>query len=230
MKRGIGELWHRRITRTAGANPHAAVRLEDVSRAVQMMFRAGGGDARVRVVPATPQRIGGPRASLGALDGETLALPPVLAVFDQPVLNRDLYLWLAALGACHDGESADWIGANLRATRRALARFPGLRARYRRLAEAHLAQRPEPRRLKPAAAAAEHAIRQALRATLDGEDGDARPGPGLQPDAAAPVWLWLGQALPEGAGDPAEAPFRAPVDRQAHALARVVARWTAAAR
>ena len=133
MKRGIGELWHRRITRTAGANPHAAVRLEDVSRAVQMMFRAGGGDARVRVVPATPQRIGGPRASLGALDGETLALPPVLAVFDQPVLNRDLYLWLAALGACHDGESADWIGANLRATRRALARFPGLRAHRLRI-------------------------------------------------------------------------------------------------
>ena len=88
MKRGIGELWHRRITRTAGANPHAAVRLEDVSRAVQMMFRAGGGDARVRVVPATPQRIGGPRASLGALDGETLALPPVLAVFDQPPWPR----------------------------------------------------------------------------------------------------------------------------------------------
>lgn len=126
MKRGIGELWHRRITRTAGANPHAAVRLEDVSRAVQMMFRAGGGDARVRVVPATPQRIGGPRASLGALDGETLALPPVLAVFDQPVLNRDLYLWLAALGACHDGESADSGSAPTCAPRG--ARWRGSRA------------------------------------------------------------------------------------------------------
>jgi nitric oxide reductase NorD protein len=183
MEEWIGQRWHRFITQAADVTyPRAAVPLERVQRAIGMLFRAAGGDALVRVAPATAERVGGPRGwlqrvagvgqrvALSTLDAETLALPPVLAVFDDAALNRDLYLWLAALSACHDdagsNTGSDWVAGNLAATARALAHFPGLRARYRRLAQAHLAARPDPRRLRGVAAATEQAVQQALRATL----------------------------------------------------------------
>ena len=160
MEEWVGERWHRFIARVADATyPEAAVPLEQVQRAVQMLFRAGGGDALVRVVPATAQKVGGPRGWLqkmaGAgeraptptLDAQTLALPPVLAVFPDVQLNRDLYLWLAAQGACHVATPAGWLADNVAATQRALQRFPSLRTRYARLVQAHLAQRAAPSRL-----------------------------------------------------------------------------------
>jgi nitric oxide reductase NorD protein len=217
MEEWVGQRWHRFITRAADTNfPHAAVPLEQVTRAVELLFRAGGGDALVRVVPASAGRVGGPRswlqriagqgerAAQSTLDAETLALPPVLAVFDEASLNRELYLWLAALSACHVPEPAgDWVGANLRATVRALQRFPGLRGRYRRLVRAQLAQRPTPERLKPPAAAAEAAVRQALIDTLAPGfclGGAASERPGVGHDAVAPVWLWLQQLPPQADG------------------------------
>ena len=221
MEEWVGERWHRFIWRAADASHRdAEVRLEDVQRAVQMLFRAGGGDPVVRVAPATAQKIGGPRgwlqkvagqgerAALPSLDGETLALPPVIAVFADAQLNRDLYLWLAAQGACHVATPAGWLADNLAATQRALAGFPGLRKRYARLAEAHLAQRPPPARLQGTARALEQAVQDTLRASLPGLGGapaSAAQAPaapsGVQPAAehqqpttVAPVWLWL-QAL-----------------------------------
>lgn len=206
MEEWVGERWHRFITRAADAtHPRAAVALEQVQRPIEMLFRAAGGDALVRVVPAAAQRIGGQRgwlqrvagagqrAALCTLDAETLALPPVLAVFDSPALNRDLYLWLAALSACHQQAEGDWIAGNLAATARALERFAGLRARYRRLVQAQLAARPAPQRLNGAAAAAEQAVQLALRATLagDGLVPSARPRQSVAPQAVAPVWVWL---------------------------------------
>ncbi|MFT3780255.1 MAG: VWA domain-containing protein [Ottowia sp.] len=203
MEEWVGARWHRFITRAADATcPRAEVQLEQVRRAIEMLFRAAGGDALVRVAPATAQRIGGPRgwlqrvagagqrAALSTLDAETLALPPALAVFDDAALNRDLYLWLAAQSACHTGAEGGWIAGNLAATARALARFPGLRARYRRLVQAHLAARPDPRRLRGAAADAEQAVQQALRATLADDFRAASPAQPA-PHAIAPVWVWL---------------------------------------
>ncbi len=203
MEEWVGARWHRFITQAADATyPRAAVQLEQVQRAIEMLFRAAGGDALVRVTPATAQRIGGPRgwlqrvagagqrAALSTLDAETLALPPALAVFDDAALNRDLYLWLAALSACHADADGDWIAGNLAATAEALERFPGLRARYRRLVQAHLATRPEPRRLLGTAAAAEQAVQQALRATL-ADDFRAQGPAQTVPDAIGPVWVWL---------------------------------------
>ena len=132
MEEWVGERWHRFITRAADAShPRAAVALDEVARAVEMLFRAAGGDRLVRVVPAVAQKIGGPRgwlqrvagqgerAALSTLDAETLALPPVLAVFDDAALNRDLYLWLAALSACHVEAEGGWITANLNASAQA---------------------------------------------------------------------------------------------------------------
>ena len=206
MEEWVGERWHRFITRAADVNhPRAAVTLEQVQRAIGMLFHAAGGDALVRVAPAVAQKIGGPRswlqrvagqgerAALSTLDAETLALPPVLAVFDDAALNRDLYLWLAAQSACHTPTGGNWIAGHLQATALALQRFPGLRGRYRRLVQAHLAQRPAAERLSGAAQATERAVQAALRATLAG-DFDA-PGADQAaptgPEAIAPVWVWL---------------------------------------
>ena len=232
MEEWVGARWHRFIWNAADAGfPKAAVPLEQMQRAVQMLFRAGGGDALVRVVPATAQKIGGPRgwlqkmagqgerAAISTLDQQTLALPPVLAVFAEPQLNRDLYLWLAAQGACHVATSAGWLADNVAATQRALAHFPGLRARYARLAQAHLAQRMAPAKLRGSARGLEQAVQAALRATIPGataqpasdegpapDDTQAAPasllpqGQGTAPTTVAPVWLWL-QALHVGEDD-----------------------------
>jgi nitric oxide reductase NorD protein len=146
------------------------------------------------------------------LDEQTLALPPVLAVFSEARLNRDLYLWLAAQGACHAATAAGWLADNVAATRRALAMFPGLRARYARLVEVHLSQRAAPHRLQGTARATEQAVQDALRASMVPSgvaDDDARvmaersaaaaPSPARPqaPSGVAPVWLWL-QALHVG--------------------------------
>ncbi len=223
MEEWVGERWHRFIWRAADASyREAAVELEEVTRAVQMLFRAGGGDPLVRVVPATEQKIGGPRgwlqkvagqgerAALSTLDEETLALPPVIAVFPDKELNRDLYLWLAAQGACLDVTRDGWLEQNMAATRHALERFPGLKGRYARLVRAHLAQRPPPGRLRGGAREMEQAIQDTLRASLADLAGateqmaevhasspllntspHSTPLPTTQPATVAPVWLWL---------------------------------------
>ena len=201
MEEWVGEQWHRFITRVADRNfMPKAVELAEVQRAAAMLFHAAGGASGVRVVPAGEARIGGPRgwlqkiagsglrAATAKLDAETLALPPLIAVFDDAGLNRDLYLWLAALAAAHE-PSARWIAGNLAATERVLQRCPGLQPRWQRLREAHLAQRPDPASLRGPAANAEAAVQAALR------DGHV---PSLYVEAAdvAPVWLWL-EVLPD---------------------------------
>ena len=72
-------------------------------------------------------------------------LPPSVAVFADPALNRDLYLWLALLTA-HWVPSGRWLTDNVHATRRALSAFPGFQTRYQRLCDLHLAQLLQPRR------------------------------------------------------------------------------------
>ena len=204
MEEWIGERWHRFITRAADRSFAAqAVKLETVTRPVGLLFRAAGGAPGVRVVPAAEARIGGPRdwlqrlagsaarAAVTRLDGETLALPPLIAVFDDAALNRDLYLWLAALAAVHE-PGQGWILGNVAATTLALHRCPGLRPSWQRLLEAHLAQRPAPGSLRGPAAAAEAAVRSALR-------GKVEDGCDLAPGDVAPVWLWL-EALPSVLG------------------------------
>lgn len=210
MEEWVGERWHRFIWRAAdtGFAP-AAVPLAQAERAVQLLFRAGGGDPLVRVTGAAAQPIGGPRswlqrvagqgarAALGTLDAETLALPPVIDRFPERQLNRDLYLWLAAQGACHQTTPAGWLADNLAATQRALQRFAGLRSRYVRLLQAHLARRPAPAGLHGAARAAEQAVQDGLRGTLawaragTPELPAAAAAAPMPPTAVAPVWLWL---------------------------------------
>ena len=219
MEEWVGQWWHRAITRAADtSHPAARVSLQEMNRSISLLFRAGGGPAAVRVAPASDSRQGGPRRWLqrlagsgqrsaqSRLDAETLALPPELAVFPERELNRELYLWLAALAAVFE-PTGDWIADNRAATARALQRFAGLRARHRRLVQAHLAQRPAPARLRGEQALWEGAVQSALR-------GDDHAPLFVEPGQVAPVWVWLAaQAAPSGdaarsaqAPDPAQRP------------------------
>lgn len=223
MEELVGQWWHRAVTRAADRSfPQAAVELAQVQRAIALLFRGAGGAAAVRVAPATERRSGGPRgwlqrvagagerAALPRLEPEVFSLPPTLAVFPDAALNRALYLWLAALSAglaqaaAQAGPGAGWIGVNLAASRAALQRYPGLRERHAQLVQAHLAQRPDPARLKGRAGQAEARVQAGLRASLlDDGPSVADLEPPVRPDEVAPQWLWV-----EHADDAAPAPAR----------------------
>ncbi len=175
MEEQVGALWHRLITRASERRyPEAAVRLEDMALTLGIVFRALGGDAGLEVKAGDAYAHGarrgllariagsGSRMALAWRDDRALLLPPVIDRFPEPGLNRDLYLWLAALATGEAQADDDWLTGNQRLARSALARFPGLEARYQRLVAAHLAERPDPAHLPPAEATAEIAIRQAL--------------------------------------------------------------------
>jgi nitric oxide reductase NorD protein len=220
MEEQVGQWWHRAITRMADrAHADATVRLEAMRRPIGMLFQAAGGSAAVRLAPAQARHHAGPRgwlqriagsgerADLPHLEPEVLALPESIAVFADAGLNRELYLWLAALAGQHRADE-DWITGNLRATERALARFPGLRARWRRLLDAVRAGRPAANRLRGGARLAEAQVQAALAACARGDFDHVAAGP-VQPAQVAPVWIWL-DASPAAGDAPARSPTAAP--------------------
>ncbi len=205
MEEWVGWQWHRLITRAADRqHADARVTLAQMERTLGLMFRAGGGSASVRMTSATATRVGGARhwlqkvagsgthANLPRLDEQALALPPELAVFDTAALNRDLYLWLAALAACAVEGSGHWLNDNLAAAERVLLRYPGLRPRLDRLVQAHLQQRPDPASLKKPQQDAERAVRETLEKM--GSPARIEGSAGVGPRDVAPVWLWLESA------------------------------------
>ncbi|MDR2186759.1 MAG: VWA domain-containing protein [Azonexus sp.] len=218
MEEFIGKLWHNWVTKAAGGRyPAAAVRLAEVEKTAGILFRAFGGDPGLKISAADAAAREGRRRWLERLaasnekqalarrDAETLRLPPEIAVFPESALNRDLYLWLAAQAACDVSPRQPWFIRNQRASAVALARYPGLRARYERLVKAHLAARLAPDDMPPDEAAQETAIRQALC-----QPGSVVGLPPLHSRAARapqPVLLWLvaaGENLAAGqAADPA---------------------------
>ncbi|MDP1653503.1 MAG: VWA domain-containing protein [Rhodocyclaceae bacterium] len=211
MEEWVGGLWDRWITQTARRDyPDAAVHLKDIEKTLGVLFRALGGDAGLRVATAADtvhgarrrwlQRIAGAneRTAHAALDRETLRLPPRIAVLPAPTLNRDLYLWLAALAASAGPEllqsTDDWIVRNQQATLLALQRYPGLATRYRRLVEALLVERIAPEKMPDDEAAQERAVRQALN-----DPGSVAALPPLtraKAKSVQPVPLWLYPAPP----------------------------------
>lgn len=238
MEESVGKLWDRLVTRAARRNhAEAAVRLEAVAGTAGIVFRAFGGAPGVRLVGA-PLRAHGARrhwlarvagtdtrAAFAACDAEALRLLAEIDYFPDAETNRDLYLWLAALAAaCPPLDAGNWFAANQRATRALLARWPGLRPRYRRLVEATLALRPEPAMLPAAEAVQERALRRALR-----EPGWWRLPPlPRRGRPLAPVVLWLYPAptaapAPAAAGPAGGEPPQTSVDggNRRHAAERV---------
>lgn len=222
MEEQVGEFWHRLVTRLADKSyPQAAVTLPEVERTVSILFRALGGDGGLQVTSAEQlhdqsrrswmQRLAGSqqKVALAWRDDSYLRLPAQLDCLPQRSLNRDLYLWLAALAVSSCATDEDWFSANQRRTLETLARFPGLAPRYGRLVEAHIATRTAPESLRAAEAQAESAVRDALR-----EPGSVAQLPSARrPPSPVPLWLHPqppGQLAahkaaepdtPEGAGD-----------------------------
>lgn len=216
MEEYVGQLWHRLITRAAGGyHPEAAVRLEDMNRTLSVFFRALGGDPGLRIAPSAQNRHGARRRWLSRLANthdrsepacrthETLNLPAEIGAFPEPALNRDLYLWLAALGACDPGDALPWLARNQSATCAALARYPGLRSRYQRLVDAHLAQRLPEAKLPEAEQAQERVIREAL--ARPDQPVDWPPSrPRMRAPQPVPLWLYASPhagATPEARRD-----------------------------
>ena len=211
MEELVGLKWHRLVTGLARRDhPGARVELAGERPSLGLVFRALGGDPALRIEPATPRSLGcrrsllqrlagtGTQAELAWRDGDVLRLPQSLAVLPRRELNRDLYLWLAALASQAPRLVPEgWFAANQTLVRRTLRRLPGLQGRYARLLEAVLAERPPPESLPAREAAAERALRRALQ----------QPGSisELPPAAHAPdpVHLWLYPNLDPEAGPPA---------------------------
>ena len=150
MEEYVGSVWHRFITKAAEQTfPDAAVSLEEVHKTVSVLFRALGGDGGLRIEAANAtdhqarrtwlQKIAGTakQVELAWRDQETLRLPSQLAVFPDKNLNRDTFLWLAALATAEHSET-DWFKRNLFLTQITLQRFQGLESRYQNLVEHYL--------------------------------------------------------------------------------------------
>jgi len=198
MEEWVGGLWHKYITRKA--NPefdNARVSFDDVHKSVGMIFRALGGDAIKRVEAATGreylsrksflQKISGDTQliSLAWQDDESLRLPESLAIFEEKSLNYDLYIWLAVLAAQHGGSFTHWAQDNQTLVINVLEKFPALRSRYLRLANAFIASRPAIDSLPQSEKEMEQAIINAI----------LKPGSVIEFPrvnfAPKPVYLWL---------------------------------------
>ncbi|KAA1175933.1 VWA domain-containing protein [Marinobacter salinexigens] len=202
MEEWVGYKWHEYITRQAlGEFPEHAVILKDEAHHLGILFRALGGDPALSLVTAEPRHFRLRRRFLHKLAGthrkfelawrdeQNLRLPERIALFPARELNRDLYLWLAALAASPHPESGNWFVDNQAMVESVLARWPGLERMYQRLVSHALQWRPHPDDLPEGEAAREDAIRQAL----------IHPGSIQRLPKAAndpwPVILWLYPAL-----------------------------------
>lgn len=203
MEEYVGQLWHRLITRAATVGyPNARVTLEEVSKTVGILFRALGGDSGLQVEAASAtayharrnwlQRLAGSSqpVELAWRDSETLRLPATIDLFPAKSLNRDLYLWLAALAAGEIDLTQPWFVRNQQLTVETLQRFPGLQNRYQRLIDTYLTLRPLPKRFSAVETQQELAIQQALR-----HPGSVSALPVTQ-YSPFPVHLWLHPSPP----------------------------------
>lgn len=221
MEEMVGRWWHNAISRMAQrGSPQAAVHLKDVQKSIGILFRAAGGSAALRLAPASEQRVGGPRgwlqkvagsgtrADTARLEPDVLALPATLSVFDDKLLNRDLYLWLAIQSAFFE-HTGHWVADNCQASHLGLQYFPGFKPRYQRLLSAHLLLRTHPAQLRGVAATSEATIQAVLK-------GEPVCDSTLGSTDVSTVWLWVGagDALPcsgtrnEGTQDAADTPTK----------------------
>ena len=208
MEERIGILWHHLASRLANRRfPASAVRFVDISREIAIWFRAFGGSHALVVQSSAATRHGARRsvleriagtggfADLAWVDQRALRLPVVIDVLPEARLNRDLYFWLTAMCARERVPELPWFVRMQLISAALLRDFSGLARRYRRLAEATIALRPDIAQLAPDAARQERVIRTAL----------LRPGTITMLPAAKrpfyPILLWLRPDREEGGAD-----------------------------
>ncbi len=205
----VGSIWHRLIMHEDNKRyPEEAVYLDDVRRSVAVMFRALGGDGALKIesTAATEyaarrtwrQRIAGSNrhVELSWRNESSLNLPACIDIFPEKELNRDLYLWLAALASGDAGikqKQNDWIRYNQWLSCKVLKRFPGLLERYQRLVAAQLALRPDIKKLKKDEAELELVIQKAMD-----NPGEVFESPTIEDKTymPQPVYLWLHPSPP----------------------------------
>lgn len=219
----VGGLWHGLMEKMASEPryPAAATRLDDMRKPLGVLFHGLGGPAALRIASAGEvaethrrpwrQRIAGEGRKTGVRrDGQAIYLPPVVDAFPDERLNRALYIWLTALFAnlptrAPSPATVDRDVAFLRdvkaATAATLEAAPGLAADHERLRAFALRAR-HVRRLPPAEAAVEQAVRALLGESEDAFDLACDRA--LQHRKAgyktfAPTALW-GEALTDSAG------------------------------
>jgi len=222
LEETVGQFWHRLVGRavTYPRYPELGVSLDEVRGSLAVFFRGLGGETGVQLAGTAArasshrlnflQRLGvtEERLEQPGRDAATLFLPPRIELFPSSVLNRALYLWLAAYFAHVSMEpilEADPLRRDILMLRRVretvaavLVACPGLAGMYRDLCTAMRAARPQ--RPLPAA---ESKIEQIVLSLL-GDDG-ATPPPlwdtaagdaalprhapaGYQPVLPVPLW------------------------------------------
>lgn len=222
LEETVGRFWHKLVGETASLphHPQAAVTLASMAPTLAVCFRGFGGEPGVRIVPAR-ERVAGHRLNLRQRVGlgeerlaqalrtpDSLQLPARIALFPEPELNRDLYVWLAACMAVMapapmppgDPLHRDiaLLAAASRLVAKVLTTFPGLAPTYRRLAAMLLATRS-----REGLPATEERIEAGIRALLRGEDIDldsgnwpARAPAGYLPALGVPLWPLANAAAP----------------------------------
>ncbi|MEP0153834.1 VWA domain-containing protein [Pseudophaeobacter sp.] len=235
----VGNLWHD-MASGIGAEvsyPEASISLASVRPSLPVLFRSLGGAPGVDLseAAATLVKHRQPiRRKLGAdrdhewvarFDGERLALPPFIAAFPDPALNRAAYFWLTALAALTDVSGLDLspdgpaqdcaqIRANAGAADAAYAACPGLRQAYTKMAKACVTARPDV--LRPSQEAAlEAAIRDQLcggSPVLTCEPASHR----YMPIAPVPIWLRFVRPGSGAAAEEEQAAAAAPPPNAAH--------------
>ncbi|MCV3768687.1 nitric oxide reductase activation protein NorD [Rhizobium sp. TRM95796] len=165
LEESVGKAWHRLVGSTSSMPryPQAAISFDDVKPVLATCFRAFGGDIAAQLGPAHARAsghrlrlrqlvgLGEEKTAPAARDRGAVQLPPVIDLFSEPALNRDLYIWLAAYMAqmemtatdAKDALNADVaaLDAAKRATRRTQQAFPGLASRFAALCRGVLAGR-----------------------------------------------------------------------------------------
>ncbi len=198
MEEWVGEKWHRYVTKKASTNfDEAKIEFSELSRNAGVVFRALGGDAVKRIEAAAPrdyivrrtfmQKVSGSyqQYSLAWQDDESLRLPESIAIFPTKELNRNLYLWLAALASYQPGPFKHWVKDNQRIVKEVLEKHPGLAKRYYAMVDAMLAIRTPIEQLPKAQQPLEQAIIDALK-----KPGSVDNFPRAD-FAPQPVYLWL---------------------------------------
>lgn len=251
LEETVGRLWHRLVGDTASLphHPQAAVALAAMAPTLAVCFRGFGGEPGVRIVPAR-ERAAGHRLNLRQRVGlgeervaqavrtpDSLQLPGEIALFPEPELNRDLYVWLAACMAAMpprpvtevDPLQRDLalIAAADRLVAAVLDAFPGLAPVYRRLAAAMLAIRRR-EGLPATEARVEELIRALLRRAevdIPGEAWPVKAPPGYLPALGVPLWPLASAAAPawtrrRDEDQPPPASIRAEEQRKAYAASR----------
>ncbi|MEK4031610.1 hypothetical protein WOA01_00750 [Methylocystis sp. IM2] len=202
----VGEIWND-LVREIGSEACFAdseVSFDEMRGPANIIFRALGGPEGVDLLPVATDISANrltrrarlshdvDRVTHAQYDGQRLALPPTVSLFEDAALSRGLYRWLAALAAFMRAPAQppadplqrdiEMLRESLRAESAVLACCPGLLQLRADLGSALLEVRPAPLLPSP-----EAELEQAIRALLAQEDGGGAPIAAAIRDPAAAI-------------------------------------------